>query len=140
MEKIEKIRCSFVKLNNPAYVKYHDEEWCRKTYDENYIYEMFLLETFQAGLSWECILNKRENFRSAYDGFDINKIIKYDDKKISELAENSGIIRNKAKIKASIENSKIYYEIKEKYNGFYNFIYSVIGFERIYEDINITRT
>ena len=76
-----KKRCKYLKLTNPNYVKYHDEEWGRPIHDENDLYELFTLELFQAGLSWECILNKRENFRRAYDNFDINKICNYDEKK-----------------------------------------------------------
>ena len=66
----EKIRCSWCNLNNEAYVRYHDEEWCQPCYEEKYLYEMLILESFQAGLSWECVLNKRDNFRKAYDDFE----------------------------------------------------------------------
>lgn len=72
------IRCSFVN-NNPLYIKYHDEEWCVPSYDDNYLFEMLVLESFQAGLSWECILNKRENFRKAFDNFNYKKISLYDE-------------------------------------------------------------
>ena len=106
-----KKRCKWCNLKNPLYITYHDEEWCRWNPDEHYLYEMLILESFQAGLSWECVLNKRGNFRIAYDGFDIDKICSYDEAKIEELQNNPGIIRNKLKIKASIHNSKIYREI-----------------------------
>lgn len=111
-------RCSWCNLKNPLYIKYHDNEWGALNLDEKYLFEMLILESFQAGLSWECILNKREAFRSAYDNFDIEKIIMYDDKKIEELINNEGIIRNKLKIKASIMNAKIFKEIENEYNGF----------------------
>ena len=101
-------RCRWVNLNNETYIKYHDEEWSIKSYDDKYLFEMLLLESFQAGLSWECILNKREHFKEAFDNFDYNKISKYRDDKINELLENKKIIRNKLKIKAAIINSKIY--------------------------------
>ena len=74
-------RCKWCNLNNPLYVKYHDEEWSVPTHDDKKLFELLILESFQAGLSWECILNKRENFKKAYDNFDIDKIINYDDKK-----------------------------------------------------------
>ncbi len=78
-------RCKWCNLDNPLYVKYHDEEWGEPTYDDKDLFELLILESFQAGLSWECILNKRENFRHAYDNFDIDKIINYDEAKINEL-------------------------------------------------------
>ena len=82
---MEKKRCKWCNLKNELYVKDHDEEWGVPNFDDKYLFEMLILESFQAGLSWECVLNKREAFKIAYDDFDINKIIKYDDKKINEL-------------------------------------------------------
>jgi DNA-3-methyladenine glycosylase I len=78
----QKKRCTWCNLNNPLYVEYHDTEWCVPNFDDQYLYEMLLLESFQAGLSWECVLNKREHFKKAYDNFDLNKIIHYDDTKL----------------------------------------------------------
>ena len=92
-------RCFWVNEKNPLYIKYHDEEWGEETHDDNLLFELLILEIFQAGLSWETILNKRDNFKIAFDNFDINKIIKYDNNKINELMQNKGIIRNKRKIK-----------------------------------------
>ena len=100
---MDKIRCGWCNLKNKLYIQYHDEEWCVPNFDEQYLYEMLILESFQAGLSWECVLNKREAFKKAYDSFDIDKVIKYDDKKIEELLSNENIIRNKLKVKASIK-------------------------------------
>ena len=77
-----KVRCKWCNLNNPLYIKYHDEEWERLNFDEKYLFEMLILESFQAGLSWECVLNKRNDFEKAYDDFDIDKICKYDETKI----------------------------------------------------------
>ena len=88
-------RCNWCNLNNPLYIKYHDEEWGILNPNDNYLYEMLILESFQAGLSWECVLNKREAFRKAYDNFDINKVCNYDDNKIEALIQNKDIIRNK---------------------------------------------
>ena len=107
-------RCSWVNMNNELYIKYHDEEWGRKSFNDNHLFEMLLLESFQAGLSWECILNKRENFRAAFDNFNIDKIINYDEEKINMLLNNKGIIRNKLKIIAAINNAKIFNKIQKE--------------------------
>ncbi len=116
-------RCAWVNLKNNKYIKYHDEEWGVPSYDDRQLFEMLILELFQAGLSWECILNKRENFRKAFDNFDYLKISKYDDKKIDELKNNPGIIRNSLKIKATIKNAKVFIKIKEEYKTFSNYIW-----------------
>ncbi len=131
-------RCKWCNLNNPLYVKYHDEEWGVLNSDEHYLYEMLILESFQAGLSWECVLNKRDAFRVAYDNFDINKVIKYDDKKIDELVNNKGIIRNKLKIGASINNSIIFKSIEEEYGSFYDYLLSFSGNKILYENDKTT--
>ena len=128
-----KKRCRWCNLKNPLYISYHDEEWCRLNLDEHYLYEMLILESFQAGLSWECVLNKRENFRTAYDHFDIDKVCSYDESKIEELQNNAGIIRNKLKIKASINNSKIYREIVGEYGSFAAYLNTFTKGQIIYE-------
>lgn len=117
-----KKRCKWCNLKNPLYVQYHDNEWCVPNFDDKYLYEMLILESFQAGLSWECVLNKRESFRKAYDGFDLNKVISYDEEKIEELLNNKDIIRNKRKIYASINNSKVFKKITDEYGSFYNYL------------------
>ena len=129
----DKKRCKWCNLKNPLYIVYHDEEWCRLNLDEHYLYEMLILESFQAGLSWECVLNKRENFRIAYDRFDIDKVCSYDESKIEELQNNPGIIRNKLKIKASINNSKIYREIVGEYGSFAAYLNTFTKGQIIYE-------
>ena len=115
-------RCKWCNLNNALYLKYHDTEWGRPNFNDDYLLEMLILETFQAGLSWECVLNKREAFRKAYDNFSLDKICNYDENKIKELLENKEIIRNKLKITSSINNAKIYKKIAEEYGGFYNYL------------------
>ena len=115
-------RCKWCNPNNPIYVEYHDNEWCVQRFDDSYLFEMLLLESFQAGLSWECILNKRENFRKAYDCFDPLKISLYNGEKINELLNNKGIIRNRRKISASIKNSTIFLDIIKEYGSFYNYL------------------
>ena len=129
----EKKRCSWCNMKNPKYIEYHDNEWCLPNFDNNYLYEMLILESFQAGLSWECVLNKRESFRIAYDNFDLEKVCEYDDEKITELLNNKEIIRNKLKINASINNSKIFKNIVEEYGSFYNYLRTFTGDKIIYE-------
>lgn len=109
-------------MKNPKYIEYHDNEWCKLNFDDKYLYEMLILESFQAGLSWECVLNKRESFREAYDNFDLDKVCAYGDDKINELLNNEGIIRNRLKINASINNSRIFKAITYEYGSFYNYL------------------
>lgn len=116
-------RCVWVNKNNLLYVKYHDEEWGVPSYDDRYLFEMLVLESFQAGLSWECILNKRESFRKAFDNFDYELVANYDDKKVFELLNNSNIVRNKLKINAAINNAKVFIDIKKEYGSFSNYIW-----------------
>ena len=129
----EEKRCKWCNLNNPKYIEYHDNEWCKSNFDDKYLFEMLILESFQAGLSWECVLNKRDDFRRAYDNFDIDKICNYDDTKIQELLNNDKIIRNKLKIKASITNSKIFKSIQNEYGSFYNYLKTFTNQDVIYE-------
>ncbi len=117
-------RCKWVNMDNPLYIKYHDEEWGIPSHDDKYLFEMLILESFQAGLSWECILNKRENFRKAFDNFDYNKIIKYDEDKINELMNDKGIIRNRLKIRSTINNAKVFIDIRKEYSSFDKYIWS----------------
>lgn len=132
---MDKIRCVWCNLKNPKYIEYHDKEWGVPIYDDKKLYELFILECFQAGLSWECILNKRDYFRMAYDNFDIDKIINYDDVKISELLNNQNIIRNKLKVLASITNSRVVKEIQKNYGSFSNYIWRFTDDKIIQEEI-----
>lgn len=133
-----KIRCKWCNLNNPLYVEYHDKEWGITNFDDKYLFEMLILESFQAGLSWECVLNKRENFRIAYDNFDIEKVVLYDDNKINELLNNKNIIRNELKIKASINNTIIFKNIQIEYGNFYNYLKEKCGTNILYENNKVT--
>lgn len=131
-------RCSWCNLNNPLYVKYHDNEWGIKNFDEKYLFEMLILESFQAGLSWECILNKRENFRMAYDNFELEKVMAYDEAKIEELLNNKGIIRNELKVRASINNAKIFKNIAEEFGCFSKYLIAMGCGAIIYENDKTT--
>ena len=128
-----KIRCKWCNLENPLYVKYHDDEWCVPAYDDAVLFEFIILEAFQAGLSWETILNKRENFREAFDNFDPLVIKDYDEDKISELMNNKGIIRNRRKIDAAIVNSKVFLEIQKEWGTFSDYIWHFTDRKIIYE-------
>lgn len=130
-------RCVWCNLDNPKYIEYHDKEWGILNFNDEYLFEMLILESFQAGLSWECVLNKRESFKKAYDNFDINKIYLYDENKIQELLSNKDIIRNKLKIKASINNAKIFKIIKEEYGSFYNYL-KIFTEGKIFYEIGLT--
>ena len=133
-------RCSWCNLKNERYVKYHDEEWGLPLYDDQKLYELLILESFQAGLSWECVLNKRENFRAAFDGFDIDKIIAYDEDKIQSLMNDPGIIRNRLKIKAAVKNSLVFKAIQAEFGSFSNYIWSFTDGEVVQEEFTMRTT
>ena len=133
-------RCSWLNLNNPLYVKYHDEEWGVPVYDDHKLFEMLLLESFQAGLSWECVLNKREAFKKAFDNYNYKKIKDYNEEKQKEFMNNKNIIRNKRKISATIKNAKIFMEIQKEYNSFSNYLWHFTNNKIIYETGKTTST
>ncbi len=120
-----KNRCAWC-LSSDLYKDYHDNEWGKPVYDDDLIFEFLILETFQAGLSWITILNKRENFRKAFDQFDYKKIMKYDETKIQELLEDTGIIRNKLKIKATISNAEAFMKIQDSHGSFSKYIWNFV--------------
>lgn len=120
-------RCSWVEGKEKIYIKYHDEEWGVAKFDDNILFEMLILESFQAGLSWITILKKRESFRKAFDNFNLDKIINYDDKKVRKLLENEKIIRHERKIRATINNAKVFKEIQKEYGSFSDYIWSFTG-------------
>ena len=133
-----KKRCKWCNMKNDLYVAYHDLEWGAPRFDDKYLYEMLILESFQAGLSWECVLNKRESFRKAYENFDIDKICSYDEDKMSELMNDEHIIRNKRKITASVNNSKIFKKIVEEFGTFYDYLKIFTKDQIIYENDRTT--
>jgi len=108
-------------------VKYHDEEWGIPLHDDKGLFEFFVLDAFQAGLSWSTILNKRENFRKAFDDFDYKKIAKYDEKDFERLVSDVGIIRNRLKILATIENAKQFMKIQEEFGSFDKYIWGFVN-------------
>ena len=123
---MEMIRCAWCEKDD-LYRKYHDEEWGKPVYDEEILFEFLILESFQAGLSWHTILKKRENFRAAFDDFDYKKIANYSEKKLEELVNDAGIIRNKLKILATINNAQKFLEIQKEFGSFSKYIWSFVG-------------
>ncbi|WP_298884543.1 DNA-3-methyladenine glycosylase I [uncultured Polaribacter sp.] len=121
-----KQRCFWV-TDSELYKKYHDEEWGTPVYDDNTLFEFLILETFQAGLSWITILNKRENFRVAFDDFNYNKIANYSEDKYNSLLKDAGIIRNKLKIKSAITNAQLFLEVQKEFGTFSNFIWAYVN-------------
>ncbi len=120
----DKPRCHWCNLNNPLYVAYHDTEWGVPVHDDGKLFEMLILECFQAGLSWECILNKREAFHRAFDGFDYRVVAEYDDDKLEALRHDEGIVRNRLKIAATVCNANAFMDIQSEFGSFDIFIWS----------------
>ena len=122
---MEKIRCGWSEKDD-LYRKYHDEEWGKPVYDDATIFEFLVLESFQAGLSWYTILKKRESFKIAFDYFNYQKIACYPDEKIEELMNNAGIVRNKLKILATINNAQQFIEVQKEFGSFSKYIWSFV--------------
>lgn len=120
-----KNRCFWV-TDSKIYQEYHDHEWGVPVFDDDILFEFLLLETFQAGLNWLTILNKRENFRKAFDDFDYQKITTYSETKYQELLQNEGIIRNRLKIQSAITNAQLFMEIQAEFSSFSRFIWSYV--------------
>ena len=121
-----KQRCSWVS-ESLLYRVYHDKEWGTPVFDDATLFEFLVLETFQAGLSWITILNKRENFRKAFDNFDYQKIAKYSGHKYESLLQDAGIIRNKLKIRSAIHNAQIFMEVQQEFGSFSKFIWGYVA-------------
>ena len=119
-------RCAWVNLNNELYVEYHDKEWGVPVYDDAVLFEFLVLEWAQAWLSWETVLKKRENYREAFDGFDVEKIVEYDEDKIQELLQNEWIIRNKLKVRSVVKNAKAFIEIQKEFWSFSDYLWSYV--------------
>ena len=118
-----KTRCKWANPDNDLYIHYHDREWGIPVYDDRRLFEMLILESFQAGLSWESVLNKREAFRQAFDGFDLEKVCAWGEEKMEELRTNPAIIRNRLKIRAAVNNARIFRQIQEEYGSFSEYLW-----------------
>lgn len=123
MQNTENVqRCHWVN-DDPIYIDYHDHEWGVPLHDDDKLFEFLILEGFQAGLSWITVLKKRDNFRKAFDNFKALKIVKYDEQKVEELMQDSGIIRNRLKIQGAITNAKLFLEIQQEFGSFAQYIW-----------------
>jgi DNA-3-methyladenine glycosylase I len=124
---MEKFRCPWVPLDDILYVEYHDLEWGNPVHDDRLLFEFLILEGFQAGLSWRTVLYKRHNFRRAFDNFDPHVVAGYDDAKIDSLLQDSGIIRNKLKVRAAVTNAKAFLTVQEQFGSFDAYIWGFVG-------------
>ena len=122
---MEKHRCGWC-IGDPLYEAYHDKEWGVPVYDDDTLFEFLILETFQAGLSWITVLKKRENFRKAFDNFDYKTIASYNQTKIDALLLDTGIIRNKLKVKATITNAQAFMKIQDEFGSFSKYIWGFV--------------
>ena len=132
-----KVRCRWANPKNERYIRYHDDEWGVPVHDDRKLFEMLILECFQAGLSWECVLNKRDAFREAFDGFDLEKVCAYDAGKLEELASNPGIIRNRLKIHSAVTNAQVFRAVQQEYGSFSTYLWHFTDGKIVYEN---TRT
>ena len=128
-----KSRCRWANPKNKRYIRYHDEEWGVPVHDDRKLFEMLILECFQAGLSWECVLNKREAFRVAFDNFNLEKVCAYDDDKLEALRNNPGIIRNRLKIQAAVVNAQVFRDLQQEYGSFTNYLWHWTDGKVVYE-------
>lgn len=136
MKNIENVqRCHWVN-DDPIYIDYHDHEWGIPLHDDDKLFEFLILEGFQAGLSWITVLKKRDNFRKAFDNFKALKIVKYDEQKIEELMQDSGIIRNRLKIQGTITNAKLFLEIQQEFDSFAQYIWQFTNGQTIVNQWN----
>jgi DNA-3-methyladenine glycosylase I len=127
-EKItkDKIRCFWVNPKNQIYVDYHDNEWARPVFDEKILFEFIILESAQAGLSFEIIINKREGYKNAFDDFNAEKIANYDEEKIVKLLSDPSIVRNRLKIEAAINNAKAFLKIQKEFGSFSKYLWGFV--------------
>lgn len=125
------VRCPWANPKNPRYLTYHDEEWGVPVHDDRVIFEFLVLESFQAGLSWEIVLNKRDAFERAFAGFDPVKVAKFSERDIIRLKNDAGIIRNEAKIRAAINNAKLFLGVQREFGTFDAYLQGFVGGKRI---------
>ncbi|MFV0636835.1 DNA-3-methyladenine glycosylase I [Mitsuokella sp. WILCCON 0060] len=133
-----KERCFWANPKNERYVRYHDEEWGVPVHDDKKLFELLLLECFQAGLSWECVLNKREGFRQAFAGFDLDKVCDFTEEDVDQLAANPAIIRHRRKIEAAIGNARVFRKIAEEYGSFSKYLWQWTDGKVIYDHVSTT--
>jgi len=120
-------RCHWAAGGGPLYLEYHDKEWGVPQHDDRVLFEFLILEGAQAGLSWSTILNKRENYRKAFNGFDVRKVAKYDKAKIGKLLLDPGIVRNRLKIEATVINARAFIEVQKEFGSFDAYVWQFVG-------------
>lgn len=130
LEQLLKKRCAW-SGNDELMIKYHDEEWGIPVHDDRLLFEFIILEGAQAGLSWKTVLHKRENYRKAFDNFDAKKISNYNDEDVTRLLQNAGIIRNRLKIAATIQNAKAFLEVQKEFGSFDKYIWQFVSHKTI---------
>jgi DNA-3-methyladenine glycosylase I len=126
LKKIEKNRCGWA-TSDPLYISYHDNEWGVPVFDDRLLFEFLILEGAQAGLSWLTVLKKRKNYRLAYEGFEPEKVARFNEAKIEELLTNPGIIRNRLKIRSSVKNASLYVKIQKEFGSFAKYSWNFVG-------------
>jgi DNA-3-methyladenine glycosylase I len=126
-----KKRCPWANPDDPLYLEYHDTEWGVPLHDDRKLFEFLLLEGAQAGLSWRTVLNKRENYRRAFDDFDPRKVAEYDGRKVEKLLTDPGIVRNRRKTEAMISNARTFLDVQDGHGSFDSFIWSFVGGEPV---------
>lgn len=131
---MNQMRCKWCNLKNQIYIDYHDNEWGVPVYDDKTLLEFLILEPFQAGLSWETILLKRENFRRVFEDYDLEKVCNFDEEKIVEMLSDASIIRNRRKIEAAINNARIFVQIQKEWGSFSDYIWHFTEEKIIYEN------
>lgn len=129
-----KCRCRWANPNNPRYLHYHDAEWGVPVHDDEKLFEMLILENFQAGLSWECVLNKQEAFHTAFDGFNLEAVCAYGEDKLEQLVQNPDIIRNKLKLRAAVTNAKVFRAIQLEWGSFSDYLWHWTDGKVVYEN------
>ncbi|MBN2675697.1 MAG: DNA-3-methyladenine glycosylase I [Alphaproteobacteria bacterium] len=126
-----KKRCGWVHLDNPLYVKYHDEEWGIPVHDDRLLFETLILEGAQAGLSWVTVLNKRANYKALFDNFNVQKVSEYNESKILSLLQNPGIVRNKLKVRSAVKNAKVFIDIQKEFGSFDTYLWAFVDFKPV---------
>lgn len=122
-----KIRCDWANPKNPLYLEYHDQEWGKPVYDDQTLFEFLILEGAQAGLNWETILNKRENYRKAFANFNVEKVARFSEKKVAKLLENPGVVRNRLKVNSAVKNANAFIQIQQEFGCFSDYIWAFVG-------------
>ena len=128
-------RCGWVKMNNPLYIAYHDEEWGQPLHDERALFELLCMETYQAGLSWETVLNKRQAFRQAFHGYQVQGVADMTDEELEALMNNPAIIRNRAKIFATRANAQAFLQVQAEFGSFDSYLWSFVDGKTIVNDV-----